>query len=252
MTSLHYQLLSINALGVEVLYDIMQLRQEVFVVEQKCFYLDADGVDLDAYHFIGRDNSKNIISYLRIIPPSSVNNFVRIGRVLVRADRRGKGYARAIMTEALRRIKAIYPGKAVKVSAQTHLEDFYASLGFVKVSDPYDEDGIEHVDMVREAGSEQEETAKSSQEGGCLKPELMSRFAKRSCTEAERLRCVEHIRECKACYATYMTLMMSGLKDEEQRKKGRVIYLMNYPVNLNALGLSLFIVAAVFAAIFLL
>lgn len=252
MTSLRYQLLFMKDLSTEVLYDILQIRQEVFVVEQKCFYLDADGVDLDAYHFVGRNKRDVIVAYLRIIPADTVNNFVRIGRVLVRSDHRGQGLAREIMAEALNRISAIYPDKNVKVSAQTHLEGFYASLGFVKISQPYDEDGIEHVDMVREAGSAQGKQVLEVEAGGCLSAELLKNFAERSCSETEKQRCVEHIRECKTCYGTYMTLMMAGLKDEEQRGKGRVIYLMNYPVNLNALVIALLLVAAGFAALFLL
>ncbi len=241
-----------NDLGVAALYDIMQLRQEIFVVEQKCVYLDADGLDMEAYHFLGRDENNDIISYLRIVPPSSVDNFVRIGRVLVRLDSRGQGVASELMAEALKRIKVIYPGQPIKLSAQIYLEKFYASMGFAKISDTYDEDGIEHVDMVREAGSEKDGRTVASEEGGCLSPELMNSFVERRCTEAEKQRCLEHIRECKSCYATYLALMMSGLKDAEQGKKGRVVYVMNYPVNLNALALALILVVAGFAALFLL
>lgn len=252
MSRLKYQLLSMEDLGSETLYDLMRLRQEIFVVEQQCFYLDADGLDQDAYHFLGRDEKKKIIAYLRIIPPPSKGGFVRIGRVLVDVDYRGKGIAREIMTEAMKRIHAVYPGHAMKLSAQTHLTGFYASLEFIKVSEPYDEDGIEHVDMVREPGITTEKETATPQDGGCLSPTLMKNFAERSCTEEQRLRCVEHIRECKACYAGYLALMMSGLKEEERKRKGRVIYLMNHPVNLNALGLGLFIVAAGLTMMFLL
>lgn len=242
MAKLKYQLVLMKDLSCDVLYDIMQLRQEIFVVEQQCSYLDADGLDQRAYHFIGRDEAKQILSYLRIIPSASKGEPVRIGRVLVRASRRGEGLAREIVEEALARIQAVYSGSSVQLSAQSYLEDFYASLNFVKISEPYDEDGIEHVDMVRKAGPLPHQEKDLSPIDSCLSSDLLKRFAERSCSEDEKRRCVEHIRDCKACYATYMALMMSGLKEEEQKKKGRVIYLMNHPVNLNALGLSLLIV----------
>lgn len=252
MAKLKYQLVLMKDLGCDVLYDILQLRQEIFVVEQKCYYLDADGLDQQAYHFIGRDEKKQILSYLRIIPPASEGEPVRIGRVLVRAGHRGKGLAREIMEEALARIQAIYTKKPVKISAQTYLQGFYTSLDFVKTSEPYDEDGIEHVDMVRGTGDLFERKTSISSGDSCLSAELLKSFAERSCSEDEKHRCVKHIRDCKACYATYMALMMSGLKEEEQKKKGRVIYLMNHPVNLNALGLSLLIVAVGIIVMFVL
>lgn len=129
------------------LYEILKLRTEVFVVEQKCPYQEVDGLDLDSYHFIGRNNRGEICAYLRIPLKGISYEHVSIGRVLVSEKYRGKGYARELMLRALDIISNEMKEERVIISAQAYLEDFYNSFGFNPISDVYLEDGIEHIKM---------------------------------------------------------------------------------------------------------
>lgn len=132
------------------LYEILALRQRVFVVEQHCAYLDADGWDQAAAHVVGtRDGA--LVAYARILEPGVRLAERTIGRVIVAAGARGQGLARALMERALASIRDAHGSTAVALSAQAHLEPFYASLGFERRGNQYDEDGIPHVDMVRAA-----------------------------------------------------------------------------------------------------
>ena len=141
------------------LYALMIARGEVFVVEQRCAFLDADGLDRHALHLLGwpppGDHARAdrlLAAYLRLLPPGRKYAEPSIGRVLTTAAFRGMGLGRAVMREGLRRAAAEYPDKAVRIGAQRHLERFYESLGFHVASAPYDEDGIEHVQMLRSMG----------------------------------------------------------------------------------------------------
>ncbi|MEX2664918.1 GNAT family N-acetyltransferase [Candidatus Uabimicrobium amorphum] len=125
------------------LYEILKVRQEVFVIEQQCFYLDLDDKDQESIHLQGIYNEK-LVSYLRIIPEKDK---VKIGRVITRKEMRGKKIARAMMDHALQKIAQMFPEQTLELAAQEHLQDFYSSFGFDAISDPYDEDGIMHVDM---------------------------------------------------------------------------------------------------------
>lgn len=131
------------------LHDALALRQRVFVVEQACIYQDLDGKDPDALHLLGRDGeTAALVAYARILPPGARFDVAAIGRVVVAPERRGEGLARVLMLEAIR-VARDHHGPRVALSAQAHLEAFYASLGFVRVGEVYDEDGIPHVDMRR-------------------------------------------------------------------------------------------------------
>ncbi len=132
------------------LYEILALRQRVFVVEQHCAYLDADGWDQGAMHVIG-SRDRSILAYARILEPGVRLPERTIGRVIVAAGARGQGLARALMERSLSSIRDAHGPTAVALSAQAHLEPFYASLGFERRGGQYDEDGIPHVDMVRAA-----------------------------------------------------------------------------------------------------
>ena len=131
------------------LYDALALRQTVFVVEQRCPYLDADGRDRNALHLLGRDESGILVAYLRLLPPGSRFPQASIGRVVVAPTHRGRGLGRQLMVRALEQCGRDYPGEPLALSAQQYLEQFYASLGFVPTGEPYDEDGIPHIDMIR-------------------------------------------------------------------------------------------------------
>jgi ElaA protein len=134
-------------------HDLLALRQEIFVVEQKCLYVDADGRDPEAEHLLVRDGRTSaLLAVLRVLAPGTRFPERSIGRVAVRASARGTGLGRAIMAEAVRRIDAAHGQAPIRLAAQAHLERFYASLGFERASDEFDEDGIPHVEMLR-AGS---------------------------------------------------------------------------------------------------
>jgi ElaA protein len=137
-------------LGVDNLYDALQLRSRVFVLEQGP-YLDADGLDRESWHLLGRGASGTLVSYLRVVDPGVKFDEPSIGRVLTSPETRGGGGGRALMTEGVAGCERLWPGRAIRISAQAHLERFYGSLGFVRVGPDYLEDGIAHVEMLRGA-----------------------------------------------------------------------------------------------------
>ena len=140
------------------LYAILQLRQLVFVVEQSCPYLDADGFDQGAWHLRGWTSAPSggevLAACVRILPPGLKYLEPSIGRVVTHPQQRGTGLGKELMREALRRVEMIAPGASVRIGAQRYLQRFYEELGFRIASDPYDEDGIPHVEMLRSEGNE--------------------------------------------------------------------------------------------------
>ena len=152
--NIRWQWTAFADLGPSDLYALMAARIAVFVVEQKCPFLDADGVDPNALHLLGwapSPDGEKLAAYLRLIEPGRVFAEPSIGRVLTTAQYRRSGLGRTLMHEGLRRAAALYPTWDLRIGAQRYLEAFYASLGFQTVSAPYDEDGIEHVHMLRPA-----------------------------------------------------------------------------------------------------
>jgi ElaA protein len=131
-------------LTVSELYAIMQLRQRVFVVEQNCPYLDADGVDEQSRH-LWAQRGDMIAAYLRIVPAGVKFAELSIGRVITAPEARGTGVGRELMKRGIAAAGAV----PIRIGAQAHLEKFYAELGFTRASDVYDEDGIPHIEMVR-------------------------------------------------------------------------------------------------------
>jgi ElaA protein len=137
------------------LYAFLAARAEVFILEQTCAFLDLDGLDRFAWHLLGwveREGARSLAAYLRLIEPGRKYEEPSIGRVLTAAAFRRTGLGRAAMREGLARVAMLYPGSRVRIAAQQRLERFYEELGFRTVSAPYQEDGIAHVDMLREAG----------------------------------------------------------------------------------------------------
>ena len=132
------------------LYDILSLRQQVFVVEQKCAYQDADGRDLHSWHLLGTDAHGSLLAYLRLIPPGYRFREPSLGRVVTRKDIRGQGVGKNLVREGIRQSRVLFPGQPIRISAQLYLEDYYCQLGFVPEGEgnPYDEDGIPHIQMV--------------------------------------------------------------------------------------------------------
>lgn len=141
-------------LGAATLYRALQLRSEVFIVEQHCIYLDPDGFDLQAWHVLGFDRETDqLLACARLLPArckGEAQTAPMIGRVAVAPAARGAGQGRALMRFALQQCARLWPGEAVELGAQAHLQGFYASLGFAPISAVYDEDGIPHIDMRRE------------------------------------------------------------------------------------------------------
>ncbi len=139
-------------LAVAELYEIIYQRQRVFVVEQRCFYLDADGLDPAARHIFAT-RSGALIAYLRVLPAGARYAEVTIGRVLTTPEARGEGLGRPLMERGFAAVRAHHADVPVRIGAQAHLTAFYASLGFVQDGEPFDEDGIPHVYMLRAPGS---------------------------------------------------------------------------------------------------
>lgn len=135
------------------LYDILRHRQDVFVLEQKCFYPDIDGKDQVAWHLIGRGAHDTFLAYLRILGPGDYYDEPALGRVLVTPEARGRGLARTLMAEGHARAKALYGDVPLRLNAQAYLKDFYQSVGYEVIRGPYDEDGIPHYEMLKDPAS---------------------------------------------------------------------------------------------------
>jgi ElaA protein len=136
------------------LYAVVRLREAVFIVEQKCPYPDADGRDPGAWHLLGwieRRGERALAAYARIFEPGARYDEGSIGRIVTAPEVRGTGLGTVLMSEALRRVEALAPGQTIKLAAQCYLENFYSRFGFRAVSAPYEEDGIIHIDMLRQA-----------------------------------------------------------------------------------------------------
>ncbi|MDR4460981.1 MAG: GNAT family N-acetyltransferase [Nitrospirales bacterium] len=140
-------------LTVQQLYDVLQLRVDVFVVEQHCAYRELDEYDRhpETKHVSGRNEGDQLIAYARILPPGLRHPEVNLGRFVVKAEFRKQGIGHKLLQTALQNIAGCWPEAPIKMSAQTYLHRFYAQYGFLQVSDGYLEDGIPHVDMVKKA-----------------------------------------------------------------------------------------------------
>jgi ElaA protein len=131
-------------------YAALAARQQVFVVEQNCTFLDADGHDPFAWHLLGwtgDHGAPTLVAYLRVLDPGRKFAEPSIGRVLTTLPHRGTGLGRVLMIEGIARTRLVWRGHAIRIAAQQRLEPFYTSLGFRTVSAPYNEDDILHVDM---------------------------------------------------------------------------------------------------------
>jgi ElaA protein len=134
-----------DGLSVRQLHDLLALRAEVFVVEQRCVFQEIDGLDPSTWHLLGTDGA--LKAYARLIPPGVKGPDALIGRVVTSPAARGGGTGRALMAEALAQCERLWPGQAITLHAQAHLERFYASFGFAPSGERYVEDGIPHIEM---------------------------------------------------------------------------------------------------------
>lgn len=136
------------------LYEIMALRQEVFIVEQNCPYLDADGRDLQAWHLCGRDAGGKLMAYARLLPAGvSYEHYPSIGRVVSAPAIRGSGAGRELLLHSIGMCRHLFGPAPVKIGAQTYLLRFYESFGFRSTGEEYLEDGIPHTGMILPAGT---------------------------------------------------------------------------------------------------
>ncbi|BAQ77406.1 MULTISPECIES: GNAT family N-acetyltransferase [Pseudomonas] len=137
-------------LGKEQLYAILQLRTEVFVVEQKCPYQEVDGRDLegDTCHLMAWDGDR-LVAYLRLLDPISQGGDVVIGRVLIAEQARGQGLGHTLMEQGLKQAERHWPDTPIYLSAQAHLQAYYGRYGFVVAGEEYLEDDIPHIGMRR-------------------------------------------------------------------------------------------------------
>jgi ElaA protein len=132
-------------------HDLFQARSDIFVVEQNCVFPDIDGADPQCWHLLGYSASSSpvLAAYCRLVPPGLKFPEPSIGRVVTTRTVRGTGLGRELMREALARADKLWPGQAIRIGAQRHLERFYEDFGFSATSEPYDEDGILHIEMLR-------------------------------------------------------------------------------------------------------
>ena len=132
------------------LYEILQMRSKIFVVEQNCPYLDADGVDLNSYHVMLKDGEE-LVAYLRVIEKGARLEEVSIGRVITLKTRRREGLGSIIMREGIKVAKEKFGAKKIKIGAQEYAVPFYEGVGFkVLPNGNYIEDNQPHVYMIYE------------------------------------------------------------------------------------------------------
>jgi ElaA protein len=146
---LNWEIKRFETLSLNQLYQLLQLRSEVFVVEQNCVYQDIDGKDEKALHVLGEYEGK-IVAYARLFKPKDYFENASIGRVLVGGTYRDKKLGHILMREAIEAIRGHCNETAITISAQLYLKQFYESHGFVQTSEMYLEDDIPHIQMKRE------------------------------------------------------------------------------------------------------
>ena len=134
-------------LSLDELYDVIRLRERVFVVEQNCVYLDCDGLDQSAWHLSGYQDGK-LAAYLRVLPAGLKYNEISFGRVVTAPEVRKSGCGKELTLQALMHISRTFGKAPIRISAQAYLERFYAGFGFQRQSAEYFEDGIPHIEML--------------------------------------------------------------------------------------------------------
>lgn len=139
---------SFSELSTKELYMLLQLRSEVFVVEQQCIYQDIDNKDEDALHILGFKHDR-IVAYTRVFKPGAYFDQPSIGRVAVSEKERSNGFGYQIMKASIKEIEKRFQQTEIKISAQTYLKDFYNNLNFYQVGPGYMEDGIPHIAMIK-------------------------------------------------------------------------------------------------------
>lgn len=138
-----------DELNVYQLYEILALRESIFIVEQNVPYTDIDSKDMHCIHLMGYSQNA-LVAYMRIVPLNLFEaGYFSLGRVVVRADMRNHGTGRQLVNSGIELLDKIRNGVPIKISSQLYLKDFYASFGFVAQGEPYIEDRIPHIAMIR-------------------------------------------------------------------------------------------------------
>lgn len=130
------------------LYAILQLRNEVFIVEQNCPYQDMDNKDLKAWHLMGMEENK-LLAYSRLLAPGISYSETSIGRIVSSTSARKTGMGKELMQESIDQIRNLFKTDTIRIGAQLYLKKFYESFGFIQDSDMYLEDNIPHIIMLR-------------------------------------------------------------------------------------------------------
>lgn len=148
MTNTVWKIKKFDNLNIAELYAILKIRQEVFVVEQTCYYLDADGFDQYAFH-IWAEKEGEVVAYCRVFGPNIKYEECSIGRVLTSERMRKKKAGKFLMKLAIETIESNFKTKKIRISAQEYLEKFYETFGFHTSGKKYLEDDIPHIEMIR-------------------------------------------------------------------------------------------------------
>ncbi len=150
--TVHWQLSTLDALSVPELYAMLQLRTEVFVIEQNCVFQDMDGADDQAMHLLGYHGEsgvdRQLVAYARLFPAGIKFAEASIGRVVTRASARGQGLGHVLIQRAVSSVHTLWGVQPIRIGAQARLKAYYTQHGFVDVGVPYVEDGIDHIEMV--------------------------------------------------------------------------------------------------------
>lgn len=149
MNDIRWELLPFEALDPYKLYQLLRLRSLVFVVEQNCVFLDLDNNDQQSIHLLGW-LGEELIAYSRLVPQGVIYPYVSIGRVVSHPEHRGNGTGKKLLQEAIVQIEQLWGVQTIKIGAQLYLKKFYESFGFLQQGAVYDEDGIDHIHMLRE------------------------------------------------------------------------------------------------------
>lgn len=143
---INFQWYKFSELTVELLYSILALRADVFIVEHNRVCLDPDGKDISALHLLGIEKG-TVAAYIRILPPSDIQNYISFGRVVTAKSARRKGYGKLLMRELLDYCNANFPSISIECSAQHYLQKFYEGFGFKANGNVYTIDNIPHISM---------------------------------------------------------------------------------------------------------
>lgn len=146
---LHWLLKRFDELTPYQLYAILQLRNEVFVVEQNCVFQDADDKDQNSHHLMGFLDNK-LVAYTRLVPAGLFYEQASIGRVVTSPSVRRSGAGKLLMEHSIDSLYTLFGKVPIKIGAQLYLQHFYESFGFERISDIYLEDGIEHIYMLKQ------------------------------------------------------------------------------------------------------